>query len=291
MKILITGAFGQLGSEIKNLISEYKEWQFIFTDVDTLDISNEKAVDEFFQKNKPDFVVNCAAYTAVDKAESDIETAEKVNSLAPFILSKISKKTGAKLIHVSTDYVFDGKSSKPYVETDNTNPQSIYGSTKLNGELHALNANPETIVIRTSWLYSTFGNNFVKTMLRLASERDKLNVVFDQVGTPTNAADLAGTILSIISISEKQQERFIPGIYHYSNEGVASWFDFAKAIFEISGKKCSISPVRSVEFPTPARRPEFSVLDKSKIKKTFDLDIPYWRDSLRACLDRLNSNS
>jgi dTDP-4-dehydrorhamnose reductase len=252
-----------------------------------LDITNEKAIDDFFEKNNPVYIINCAAYTAVDKAESDVDSAEKVNSLAPKLLAKQAKKFNAKLIHISTDYVFDGLASKPYIETNKDNPQSIYGKTKLQGEQLSVAENPQTIIIRTSWLYSSFGNNFVKTMLRLAGEREKLNVVFDQVGTPTYAADLANTILSVIQISEKQPEKFVPGIYHYSNEGVASWYDFAKAVFEISEIKCIVSPVRSVEFPTPASRPEYSVLDKSKIKNTFGIDIPYWRDSLKTCVERL----
>lgn len=287
MKILVTGAYGQLGNELNCLTSEYPEWQFVFTDIDTLDITNEESVKVFFEKKEPDFVINCAAYTAVDKAENDVDTAEKVNAEASRILGKCSKNAGAKLIHVSTDYVFDGSSSKPYVETDSVNPQSIYGKTKLLGEQLCINENPETVIIRTSWLYSAFGNNFVKTMLRLGAERGKLNVVFDQVGTPTYAADLANAILAIIELCENEPKRFIPGVYHYSNEGVASWFDFAKAIFEISEVKCIVSPVRSVEFPTPAKRPEFSVLDKSKIKTTFGLEIPYWKDSLITCVEKL----
>jgi dTDP-4-dehydrorhamnose reductase len=273
MKILITGAYGQLGNEIKVLSVAFSDWQFLFTDVDTLDITNENALDIWFQKNKPRFVINCAAYTAVDKAESDAETAEKVNSLAPKLLAKFSKIFDAKLIHISTDYVFDGESFTPYSEEAEVNPKSVYGESKLKGEQNCFTENPDTIVIRTSWLYSTFGNNFVKTMLRLGKDRGQLNVVFDQVGTPTYAADLANAILSIIQISEKQPEKFVPGIYHYSNEGVASWYDFAKAIFEISDVKCIVSPVRSVEFPTPAKRPNFSVLDKSKIKNIFGVNI------------------
>lgn len=287
MKILITGAYGQLGNEIKVLSVAFPDWQFLFTDVDTLDITNENAIDIWFQKNKPSFVINCAAYTAVDKAETDSETAEKVNSLAPKLLAKFSKKFDAKLIHISTDYVFDGESSTPYSEEAEVNPKSVYGESKLKGEQNCFAENPDTIVIRTSWLYSTFGNNFVKTMLRLGKDRGQLNVVFDQVGTPTYAADLANAILSIIQISEKHPEKFVPGIYHYSNEGVASWYDFAKAIFEISDVKCIVSPVRSVEFPTPAKRPNFSVLDKSKIKNIFGVNILYWRVSLDECIKRL----
>jgi len=287
MKILVTGAYGQLGNEINCLTSGYPEWQFLFTDVDSLDITSESTLKTWFQNNKPDYVVNCAAYTAVDKAETDAEKAEKVNSLAPLLLGKLSKSVGAKLIHISTDYVFDGESFTPYSEIDKVNPKGVYGETKLKGEQNCIEENPETVIIRTSWLYSSFGNNFVKTMLRLGKERGRLNVVYDQVGTPTYAADLAKAILEIIAISDKEPERFVPGIYHYSNEGVASWYDFAKAIFEISEVECVVSPVRSVEFPTPAKRPNYSVLDKAKIKSTFDISIPYWRESLKICIERL----
>ena len=288
MKILITGAYGQLGNEIKLLSAKFSDWQFLFTDADSLDISDEISVSDYFHQYKPDFIINCAAYTAVDKAESDIENAKKVNELAPKILAKYSKNYSTKFIHISTDYVFDGKGCVPYSEEDNVNPKSIYGKTKLQGEKNCFEENAESIIIRTSWLYSSFGNNFVKTMLRLGSDRGQLNVVFDQVGTPTYAADLANSILDIISTTNKNTEKFVPGIYHYSNEGVASWFDFAKAIFEISGVKCNVSPVLSVEFPTPAKRPDFSVLDKSKIKNTYGIQIPYWRDSLKICIQKLS---
>lgn len=288
MRILITGAYGQLGNEINCLTKEFQDWQFLFTDVDTLDITNESELEDWFQNNKPDFIINCAAYTAVDKAETDIETAEKVNSLAPKLLAKQAKKFGTKLIHISTDYVFDGEAFTPYSEDDHVNPKSVYGKTKLWGEQNCFEENPDTIVIRTSWLYSAFGNNFVKTMLRLGKERGQLNVVFDQVGTPTYAADLASAILEIIAITVKNPEKFVPGIYHYSNEGVASWYDFAKAIFEVSGVSCNVSPVLSNQFPTAAKRPNYSVLDKSKIKNTFGITVPYWRDSLKNCVERLN---
>ena len=287
MKILVTGAYGQLGNEVNCLTSKYPDWQFLFTDVDTLDITNENALEIWFQNNKPNYIVNCAAYTAVDKAETDSETAIEVNSLAPKQLAKQAKKSGAGLIHISTDYVFDGESFTPYSEEADVNPKSVYGESKLLGEKNCFEENPDSVIIRTSWLYSSFGNNFVKTMLRLGVERGQLKVVFDQVGTPTYAADLANSILSIIQISEKQPDRFVPGIYHYSNEGVASWYDFAKAIFEISEVKCIVSPVRSVEFPTLAKRPDFSVLDKSKIKNTFGIIVPYWRESLEKCISKL----
>jgi len=290
MKILVTGAYGQLGSEIKELELQFPDYDFIFTDVDSLDITSEIAVETFFDKNKPDFVINCAAYTAVDKAETEQGITEKINALAPKILGKYSNKIGAKLIHISTDYVFAGDANKPYFENDRVNPQGVYGATKLQGELNCLEENSNSVVIRTSWLYSAFGNNFVKTMLRLGSERDSLNVVFDQVGTPTYATDLAKAILSIIRISEKDSAKFSPGVYHYSNEGVASWYDFAKAIFEISEIDCIVNPVLSDLFPTPAKRPHFSVLNKSKIKDNFGIEIPFWRDSLKDCIERLKNN-
>lgn len=287
MKILVTGAYGQLGNELKLLSAEYPEWQFLFTDADTLDITNAFSVQSFFDRNKPDIVINCAAYTAVDKAETDIETAGKVNALAPELLAKVTAGTGAKLIHISTDYVFDGTSHLPYSESDVVNPVSVYGKTKLDGEERALAANQQTIIIRTSWLYSSFGNNFVKTMIRLGHERGLLNVVFDQVGTPTYAADLASVILFIIAGSEARPEDFVPGVYHYSNEGVASWYDFAKEIFELSAMNVRVIPVRSDQFPTAAKRPAFSVLDKTKIKTTYCAEIPYWKDSLENCLGKL----
>lgn len=287
MKILVTGAYGQLGSELKGIEMQFPNYHFLFTDVDTLDITSETAVESYFNKTQLDFVINCAAYTAVDKAEIEFQIAENVNSLAPKLLGKYSKKVDARLIQVSTDYVFAGDANQPYSESDAVNPQGVYGKTKLQGELNCLNENPDSVVIRTSWLYSEFGNNFVKTMLRLGSERESLNVVFDQVGTPTYAADLAKTILSVIQASEKDSANFIPGIYHYSNEGVASWFDFAKTIFEIENIQCNVNPVLSDQFPTPAKRPHFSVLNKSKIRNTFGIEIPYWRDSLRICLEKM----
>ncbi len=287
MKILITGAYGQLGNELKELAPRYPGWNFIFTDVDTLDIIDENAVRIFFQANSPDVVINCAAFTAVDKAETDVETARKINAVAPGILAKAAKQASAKLIHISTDYVFDGSACRPLTEAGKVNPTGVYGSTKLEGEQNVQTENPESVIIRTSWLYSAFGNNFVKTMLRLGKEKESLNVVFDQVGTPTYAADLAGAILSVVRLSEKNPKKLVPGIYHYSNEGVASWFDFAKAVFEISGVNCGVTPVLSSEFPSSVKRPHYSVLDKSKIKNTFEISIPYWRESLTKCVEKL----
>lgn len=283
MNILITGAYGQLGSEIKQLIGNYPKWNFLFTDVDSLDITDEVAVQQYFSENKIDAVVNCAAYTAVDKAETDQETAHKINAVAPAILAKNAAAVGAKMIHVSTDYVFAGDASVPYKESDEVDPQGVYGRTKLEGEKNVMSEYPDAVIIRTSWLYSSFGNNFVKTMLRLGTERDELKVVFDQVGSPTHAADLAAVILAILNKPEIKA----PGIYHFSNEGVASWFDFALAIIQLSEIKCNVKPVESHEFPSPTKRPHFSVLNKSKIKNTFGIEIPYWRDSLQVCLKRL----
>ncbi|QIA07799.1 dTDP-4-dehydrorhamnose reductase [Draconibacterium halophilum] len=282
MKILITGAYGQLGNELNVLSENYPEWEFVFTDVDSLDITDEEQVKNYFDDNGFDLVINCAAYTAVDKAESDFENAQKVNALAPKFLARYSKANGAKFIHVSTDYVFAGDGHFPYEETDAVAPNGAYGRTKLEGEQNCRAENPETVIVRTAWLYSAFGNNFVKTMLRLGKEKEELGVVFDQVGSPTYAADLAQAILKIA-----ESENFVPGIYHYSNEGVTSWYDFALAIFEISGVDCKAIPVLSENFPSPVKRPAYSVLNKAKIKETYKLEVPYWRDSLKICLKKL----
>jgi dTDP-4-dehydrorhamnose reductase len=287
MKILVTGAYGQLGSELKQCRVNYSEWEFVFTDIDSLDLTQDDVVINYLSKNKFDVVINCAAYTAVDKAESEPDLAEKVNALAPRNLAIATKQTGAKLIHISTDYVFDGKAHRPYAENDEVNPQGVYGRTKLKGEQLCLSHNTDSIIIRTSWLYSSFGNNFVKTMLRLGKEKDALKVIFDQIGSPTYAADLAGAVLQMTKMLQNNPEKYVPGIYHYSNEGVASWYDFSKAIFELKGMDCRVQPVLSEEFPTPAKRPFYSVLDKNRIKNAFDLNIPYWKDSLKDCLKKI----
>jgi dTDP-4-dehydrorhamnose reductase len=287
MRLLITGAYGQLGNEIKQLAENYPEWEFIFTDADTLDITDGNAVIKFLNETSPDCVINCAAYTAVDKAENHIEAAGRLNAIAPGILANVAKRISAKMIHISTDYVFDGKAFLPLTESDEVNPTGVYGKSKLAGEQNCMKENRDSIIIRTSWLYSTFGNNFVKTMLKYGRERESLKVVYDQVGTPTYAADLAGAILHIVQTSEKEPEKFIPGIYHYSNEGVTSWYDFSKAIFEISGINCKVHPILSEEFPLPTKRPEYSVLNKSKIKNNFGIHIPYWRDSLKVCISKM----
>lgn len=287
MKILVTGSNGQLGRELHGLSSNYPDWEFMFTDVDLLDITNEKAVDAFFQINNPSILINCAAYTAVDKAESDTHAAHQLNAVGPGILAKASKKHKAGFIHISTDYVYDGQNHKPYEEFDPVNPAGVYGKTKLAGERLIRSGNPEAFIIRTSWLYSSHGNNFVKTMLKLAKERTFLNVVFDQTGTPTYARDLAQALLEIVSAYSTNPAGAPPGIYHFSNEGVASWYDFAKTIFELTDVQCQVLPVLSKDYPTPAKRPHYSVLNKSKIKTTFNIVIPYWKDSLRLCIDNI----
>jgi dTDP-4-dehydrorhamnose reductase len=282
--ILVTGGNGQLGSELKELAPAYANYHFIFTDVENLDICDHKAVATFIDENNINTIINCAAYTAVDKAEEQFEIADKINHLAVANFAQIAKENNIKLIHVSTDYVFDGITHKPYSETDIPNPQSVYGKTKLDGEQAMRHIEPSnSIIIRTSWVYSNYGNNFVKTMLRLGKECNELNVVADQIGTPTNAADLAKAILTILpKIKNTNVE-----LFHYSNEGVCSWYDFAKAIFEIQGVSIKVSPIESLKYPTPAKRPFYSVLNKSKIKESFALDLSFWRDSLNNCLQEL----
>ena len=282
--ILVTGADGQLGSEIKKISEKFSDYHFIFTNKSTLNIYEKKKLCSFIEENKIKGIINCAAYTNVDKAESDAELCEKVNSIAPQYLAEVAKLYKCKFIHISTDYVFDGNSFKPYITDDTPNPQSKYGETKLLGELAINKVNPEnSIIIRTSWVYSSFGNNFVKTMLRLEKERDELNIIYDQIGTPTFAGDLAEVILEILpKINNKHVE-----VFHYSNEGVSSWYDFAAAIFELSDSKCKVKPIKSSQFPTIAKRPLYSVLDKTKIKETYQINIPYWRESLKKCLKTL----
>ena len=281
--ILVTGSMGQLGSEIKELSSNYN-YNFFFTTRDDIDITSKDSIKEFCQTNSINVIINCAAYTAVDKAQSDIENADLVNRKAVKKLSIVAKELDIKLIHISTDYVFDGKNFKPYVEEFQTNPQSVYGKTKLDGENEIRDINPlNSIIIRTSWVYSYYGNNFVKTMLRLGKEKEELSVIFDQVGTPTYAKDLAITILDIIPQIENSKVE----IYNYSNEGVLSWYDFAKEIMKMAKLNCKINPIETYQYPTPAKRPHFSLLNKSKIKSKFNLEIPYWKDGLDDCLKRL----
>ena len=290
MNILVTGSNGQLGSEIKDLVLNYKKFNFFFKDLPELNISNSNQIDVFFFENKINTVINCAVYTAVDKAEGDEILAEKVNSEGVLNLVNALEKVNGKLIHISTDYVFDGNTFSPYEEIDEVNPIGIYGKTKRRGELAVINSDIDGIVIRTSWLYSAYGNNFVKTMLKLGNEKDELGVIFDQVGTPTNASDLAKTCLNILSDESSANISTKGKIYHYSNEGVISWYDFARAIMELGSLDCKIRPIETKHYPTIAKRPHYSVLNKSKIKTDFNIEIPYWRDSLEKCIEKLKSN-
>ncbi len=281
--ILVTGSSGQLGSEIKELSPEYHD-SFTFTDRTSLDITDKEALDHIIEKENIDTIINCAAYTAVDKAESDEANADKINHKAVKNLAKIAKEKEIKLIHISTDYVFDGKHYKPYVENDQTNPNGIYGKTKLAGEQAIQEVAPKnTIMIRTSWVYSSYGKNFVKTMLNLGKTKEKLTVINDQVGTPTYARDLAKAILDIIPQIDNDK----PEIYHYSNEGVLSWYDFAKEIMKMAKLACEIAPIATKDYPTPATRPHFSLLNKSKIKERYNVEVPFWKDSLYDCLVKM----
>jgi dTDP-4-dehydrorhamnose reductase len=281
--ILITGSKGQLGSELGRLYAQYPEFNFIPTDIDELDLTKKEDVSAFVKNNNIDYIVNCAAYTAVDRAEDEVELCYKINRDAVKNLAEAANGQ-AKIIHVSTDYVFDGKATVPYKETDATNPQSVYGKSKREGEEILPATCPESIIIRTAWLYSSFGNNFVKTMLRLGKERTELNVVSDQKGTPTYAADLAQAILSIIVYSEKNNV-FHSGIYHYSNESITTWFNFTEKIFQLAEiTACTVNPIPTNQYPTKATRPMYSVLDKTKIKETFDIIIPEWELSLKKCM-------
>ncbi|MFP4555617.1 MAG: dTDP-4-dehydrorhamnose reductase [Bacteroidales bacterium] len=285
-KILITGAKGQLGTELMYLAERYKQLTFNFLDIDDLDITNESQVDAYVNNYKPDYIINCAAYTAVDRAEEDIENAYRVNAEAPKILAAASSTYDAKLIHVSTDYVFNGKTWKPYNEDCEVNPNSVYGKSKAQGEIAVIESGIG-MVIRTSWLYSVYGKNFVKTIAKKLAEEKSLKVVFDQVGTLTWAKDLAQAILHIVL---KGKENFIPEVFHYSNEGVCSWYDVAKEIADYIGQSCEIFPILSKDFKTLASRPPYSVLDKYKVKACFDVEVPYWKDSLHKCLDQLKND-
>jgi len=275
--ILVTGGNGQLGSELREIPPNYLDYNFLFTDVKDLDITNHSAVAAFIESNNITIIINCAAYTAVDKAEEQKDVANAINHLAVANFAQIAKDKNIKLIHISTDYVFDGTNHKPYLETDTPNPKSVYGKTKLDGELAMQQINPaNSIIIRTSWVYSKFGNNFVNTMLRLAETRDEISVVVDQIGSPTNAADLAKVILTVLPQIKNETVE----LFHYSNEGVCSWYDLANAIFEIKGQVIKVIPIDSTQYPTPAERPFYSVLNKSRIKQLYNTKIPHWRKSL-----------
>jgi len=285
--ILVTGSKGQLGNEMQIAAVSFPDFNFIFTDVEELDICNKTALQNFVSENRVDFIVNCAAYTAVDKAEDDVELCYKINRDAVQNIAEVAKENEIKVIHVSTDYVFDGTNHIPYTENDLVCPATIYGKSKLEGEniLQQI-IGQQAIIIRTSWLYSSFGNNFVKTMLKLGREREKLTVIFDQIGTPTYAADLADAILKVISHTE-----FVEGIYHFSNEGVCSWYDFTKSIHRLANIQCDVQPIESKDYPARTPRPNYSVLNKAKIKLVYGLKIPHWEESLLKCIGILSHSS
>ena len=291
MKVLITGSNGQLGSEIKELASEYENLQCVFKDLPELDICDTDALNTFIIDQHINAVINCAGYTAVDKAEEEVLIAQKVNSEAVLNLANALKKVDGKLIHISTDYVFDGNHSQPYKESDPVSPVGVYGETKRAGELAVLNSSIDAIVIRTSWLYSGYGNNFVKTMLRLGNDKESIQVVSDQIGTPTYAKDLAKTCMNILIDAGSTNISKKGSLYHFSNEGVTSWYDFATAIMEISNIDCKVVPIETKDYPTQAIRPLYSVLDKYKIKSDFKVTIHNWRDSLANCLRKINQKS
>lgn len=278
-KILVTGATGQLGSELKVIAQKQQEFEWVFADRSLVSLDNLEVLQSQLDRIQPDIIFNCGAYTAVDKAESEQELADVVNHLAVGYIAQYAAENSVKLIHISTDYVFDGNSALPLNEEAPTNPINTYGATKRAGELACLANNPNAIILRTSWVYSTFGNNFVKTMQRLMQERDSISVVNDQIGTPTYAADLAQAMLVIV-----QAPQWSPGIYHYSNEGEISWYDFAIAIKELGGYTCEVNGIPSEAYPTPAKRPFYSLLDKTKIKKTYQVEVPNYKESLRKCL-------
>ena len=282
MNILVTGANGQLGNEMQLLARENLQHTYFFTDVQELDICDEQAVYAYVSEHKIDIIVNCAAYTAVDKAEDNVELCDKLNNIAPGYLARAAQANGAAMIQVSTDYVFDGTAHIPYTEEEPTCPASVYGSTKLAGEQNVMDHCEKAMVIRTAWLYSIYGNNFVKTMIRLGQERDSLGVIFDQIGTPTYANDLAQAIFAAIN------KGVVRGIYHFSDEGVCSWYDFTVAIHRLAGiASCKVKPLHTADYPAKAPRPHYSVLDKTKIKDTFGIEIPHWEESLKRCINQL----
>lgn len=282
MNVLVTGANGQLGNEMR-LMAQNSSYHYIFTDVEELDITDFNAILQTVKEKEIQIIVNCAAYTNVDKAENDFDIANALNNIAVGRLANVAKAQNATLIHISTDYVFNGNNHIPYTEDDITDPIGVYGKTKLAGEETIKKVGCNYIILRTAWLYSKWGNNFVKTMQKLTLEKDSLSVIFDQIGSPTYAKDLAHAISLIIERNMLNQQ----GIYHYSNEGVCSWFDFAKEICELSGHNCNITPIHSQEYPSKVTRPHYSVLDKTKFKETFGIPVPYWKDSLKKCINEL----
>lgn len=288
-KILVTGSNGQLGKEFRSLAGTLPQCEFIFLSREDLRIHHFGLVENTFAAYRPQYCLNCAAYTAVDKAESEKDLAYLVNAESVGVLAAVCKKYNTRFIHFSTDYVFDGTSAIPYKEDDPTNPQSVYGASKLEGERQAIKHNDESIIIRTSWVYSQFGKNFVKTMLKLMTDKEEINVVNDQIGSPTYAADLAATVIQIIGSCQLSAMHWQPGIYHYSNDGIISWYDFAIAIREISGCNCKVNPISTSQYPAPARRPSYSVFDKKKIQLAFGIKIKPWKESLQTCIGRIRN--
>ena len=280
--ILITGSHGQLGNEMQQAAISFPAFNFLYTDVEDLDICDKAALSDFVKANKVNIIVNCAAYTAVDKAEDDVALCYKINSDAVRNIGEVASENNLKVVHVSTDYVFDGTNYLPYNEDQPVCPATVYGKSKLAGEQALMETCKQAVILRTAWLYSSFGNNFVKTMMKLGTDRDSLNVIFDQVGTPTYAADLANTILKVLS-----HETFVPGIYHFSDEGVCSWYDFTKSIHRIAGITCNVQPIETKDYPARTPRPHYSVLNKAKIKSTYGIVIPHWEESLVRCIDIL----
>lgn len=288
-KILVTGSNGQLGKELQELAPLFPKFEFIFLSKADMPIHNFELVRVFFNSVKPAYCINCAAYTGVDKAESEKELAFQVNGEAVGVLAAVCKEHDTRFVHISTDYVFNGEATYPYTENFPTDPVNVYGATKLEGEKQAVGFNPDSIVIRTSWVYSSYGKNFVKTMMRLMNEKDEIRVVNDQIGSPTYAADLAEVILSIISNSHSATGKWVPGIYNFSNEGIISWFEFAEAIKALIKCPCEVKPITAKDYPTPAKRPAYSVLDKTKIQETFGIQLKDWKESLRICIEKIQN--
>ena len=286
-KILVTGGNGQLGKELQELSPVYSQFEFFFLTREDMPIDQFELVRNYFNTLKPAYCVNCAAYTAVDKAESEKDLAFQINGEAVGVLAAVCKEHTTKFIHISTDYVFNGEGTYPYTENFPTDPINVYGASKLEGEIEVAQLNPGSIIIRTSWVYSSFGKNFVKTMVRLMNEKDEVKVINDQIGSPTYAADIAEVILKIIANSQAQNSSWKPGLYHFTNEGILSWYDFALAIKEITGSPCNIRPIPTSEYPTPAKRPAYSVLDKTKIQKNFGIQLKDWKKSLAICIEKI----
>jgi dTDP-4-dehydrorhamnose reductase len=286
-KILVTGANGQLGMELRDLSSSFSQFEFVFVSRQDLPIDDFTALQTFFDKQKPQFCINCAAYTQVDAAETHREEAFLINAEAVSVIADLCRRFETKLIHISTDYVFDGLAEEPYSEESPIDPVNTYGASKLAGENYALEMNPGSIILRTAWVYSSYGKNFVKTMLRLMAEKKQVSVVNDQFGSPTYAADLAECILQIVTLNVKRETSKVGGIYHFSNEGVISWYDFAVGIKELTGSDCEVNPISTSQYPTPAKRPAYSVLDTRKIQKTFGVRVKNWKESLAVCLQKI----